>query len=116
MRHRKKKVTLDRVKGQRELMLRTLAAQLVLHEGVVTTAAKARAIRPLVERMITRGKSGDLSSRRYLHTFFTTEAPIKKIIEVLGSRYKERAGGYTRTIKLGQRAGDAALQVRIELV
>lgn len=116
MRHRKTKVTLDRVKGQRELMLRTLAAQLVLHEGVVTTAAKARAVRPLVERMITRGKAGSVTSRRYLSTFFTTEAPVKKIIDVLGGRYKERAGGYTRTIKLGQRAGDGASTVRIELV
>lgn len=116
MRHRKHKVTLSRVKGQRELMLRTLAAHVVLHEGVVTTAAKARAVRPLVERMITRGKIVDVTSRRYLMKFFTTEAPVKKILEVLGGRYAARPGGYTRTIKLGQRKGDAASLVRIELV
>ncbi len=116
MRHRKHKVTLSRVKGQRELMLRTLAAQIVLNEGVVTTAAKARAVRPLVERMITRGKTVNITSRRYLMKFFTTEAPVRKILEVLGGRYVARAGGCTRTVKLGQRQGDGAPLVRIELV
>ena len=71
MRHRKNKVTLDRTKGKRELLLRTLAAGVVLHEGVNTTQAKARAVKPLVERMITRGKTDSVTARRYLITFFT---------------------------------------------
>lgn len=116
MRHRKNTITLDRVKGQRELMLRTLAADVVLHEGVTTTQAKARAVKPLVERMITRGKTNTVASRRYLMTFFTKETPVKKILEVLGPKYEARAGGYTRIVKLGQRKGDAAQVVRIELV
>ncbi|MCX6780815.1 MAG: 50S ribosomal protein L17 [Candidatus Magasanikbacteria bacterium] len=116
MRHRKSKVTLDRVKGQRELMLRTLAEGVVLHEGLNTTAAKARAVKPLVEKMITRGKVNTVFARRYLMTFFTKEAPVKKILEVLGPKYLARQGGYTRIIKLGQRKGDAAEVVRIELV
>ncbi len=116
MRHRKNKVTLDRVKGQRELMLRTLAADVVLHEGLVTTSAKARAVKPLVERMITRGKINTITARRYLMTFFTKEAPVKKILEVLGPKYATRQGGYTRLVKLAQRQGDAASMVRIELV
>ncbi len=116
MRHRKNKITLSRTKGARELMLRTLAADVVLHEGVVTSAAKARAVKPLVERMITRGKAGTIFARRYLAAFFPTEAPVKKIIEVLGVRYATRPGGYTRIVKLGQRQGDASERVRIELV
>lgn len=116
MRHRKNKVTLSRTKGQRELMLRTLAESVVLHEGVSTTEAKARAVKPLVERMITRGKVNTVVARRYLMTFFTKEAPVKKILEVLGPKYEARQGGYTRIVKLGQRKGDAASIVRIELV
>ncbi len=116
MRHRKNTVTLDRVKGQRELMLRTLAAAVVLHEGVNTTSAKARAVKPFVERMITRGKKNTVFSRRYLMKYFTTEAPVNKILEVLGPKYEARAGGYTRIVKLGQRKGDAAEIVRLELV
>lgn len=116
MRHRKKKVTLDRVKADRELMLRTLAADVVLHEALTTTSAKARAVRPLVEKMITHGKKNTLAARRYLHTFFTTEAPVKKIMEVLGPRYAERDGGYTRLTKVASRSGDGAVSSRIELV
>lgn len=116
MRHRKNKVTLDRTKGQRELLLRVLAESVVLHEGVNTTEAKARAVKPLVERMITRGKVNSVVARRYLMKFFTKEAPVKKILDVLGPKYQERPGGYTRIVKLGQRKGDAASIVRIELV
>lgn len=116
MRHRKNKVTLSRTKGQRELMLRTLAEGVVLHEGVSTSAAKARAVKPLVERMITRGKINTVTSRRYLMKFFTKESPVKKILEVLGPKYEARQGGYTRIVKLGQRKGDGAEIVRIELV
>ncbi len=116
MRHRKNKVTLSRVKGARELMFRTLVSDVVLHEGVSTTEAKAKAIKPLVERMITRGKVNTVAARRYLMTFFTKEAPVKKILEVLGPKYQARAGGYTRIVKIGQRQGDAAPIVRLELV
>jgi large subunit ribosomal protein L17 len=116
MRHRKNKVTLSRTKAARESMLRTMAADVVLHEGITTSEAKAKAVKPLVEKMITRGKSGSLAARRYLTAFFPTEAAVKKIIDVLGVRYATRPGGYTRITKLGQRQGDASVQVRIELV
>ena len=116
MRHRKNKVTLSRVKSARESMFRTLVRDIVLHEGVNTTLAKAKAVKPLIERMITRGKVNTVAARRYLMTFFTKEAPVKKILEVLGPKYGARAGGYTRIVKLGQREGDAAPLVRIELV
>lgn len=97
-------------------MLRTLAADLILHEGVTTTAAKARAIRPLVERAISRSKNNTVVVRRYLMKTFTTESPVHKLMEVLGPRFSSRQGGYTRMIRLGARKGDAAEMVRIELV
>lgn len=116
MRHLKKKVTLDRKKAPRRALLKNLAMNVILYEKIQTTEAKARAVRPLVERMITLGKKNTLSARRQLLAFFPIENPVKKIIEVLSPRYKERAGGYTRIVKLGERAGDGAHVVQIELV
>lgn len=116
MRHRKKKITLDRTKGKRTLLLKGLAAEVVLRERVKTTEAKAKAVRSIVERAISRGKVNSFQTRRQLSRIFTHERPIKKIMDVLGPRYANRAGGYTRIVKLGQRAGDAAKIVLVELV
>jgi len=116
MRHRNKNKILDREKGPRELMLRNLASSILIYEKVKTTRAKAAAVRPLVEKMITSSKDGSLASRRGLIKVLLQKNAVKKTIEVLGVRYKERPGGYTRTIKLGQRAGDGAEMVQIELV
>lgn len=116
MRHRKKGKILGREKGPREALLRNLAASVILYEKVQTTEAKAKAVRPLVERAITTGKMPTLASRRKLMSFFYTEHPVKKIMEVLGPRYAQRPGGYTRIVKLGHRANDAADVVQIELV
>ena len=116
MRHRNKNKTLDRQKGPRELMLRNLAASILIYEKVRTTSAKAAAVRPLVERMITASKAGDLNARRGLIKVLLQKNAVKKAMEVLGARYKNRAGGYTRTIKLGARSGDGAAMVQIELV
>ncbi len=116
MRHRKSGKILDRNKASREALLRNLAASVVLYEKVKTTEAKAKAVRPLVERAITSGKTSDLATRRKLMKFFYTEHPVNKILEELGPRYKERPGGYTRIVKLGARKGDGAEIVQIELV
>jgi len=116
MRHRNKGSILDRKKGPREALLRNLATSLVLYEKVKTTRAKARAVRPIVEKMITAGKRGTLQSRRKLSSFFYGENVAKKIMEDLGPRYKNRNGGYTRTTKLVSRQGDGAEMVQIELV
>ena len=116
MRHRKKKVTLDRKTGPRGLLLRSLAVSMLLHEHVQTTAAKARAVRPLVERCITIGKGGTLTDRRHLLALLAHRPTVAKLMEVLGPKYRERPGGYTRTIRLGRRLGDAAETVRLELV
>lgn len=116
MRHRNKTTKLGRTKGPRELMLRNLASSLLIYEKVKTTKAKASAVRPLVEKMITSSKEGTLSSRRGLIKILLQKNAVAKAMDVLGPRYKERAGGYTRTTKLGTRAGDNAEMVQIELV
>jgi large subunit ribosomal protein L17 len=116
MRHRVKGAILSRTKGPRTALLRNLATSVVLYEKVQTTKAKAKFVRPLVEKAITIGRAGTLASRRQLHTMFTLENAIKKIVEELAPKYKGRAGGYTRIVPLGRREGDAAEMVQIELV
>ncbi|MEK7122257.1 MAG: L17 family ribosomal protein, partial [Patescibacteria group bacterium] len=83
MRHRSKKVTLDRKAGPRKALLNNLALQLVLHERIRTTEAKAKALRPIVERMVTRGKENTLAARRLLLRVLPTEKSVKKILEEL---------------------------------
>ncbi len=107
---------MSRTKGPRTALLRNLATSVVLYEKVRTTKAKAKFVRPLVEKAITIGRVGTLASRRQLHTMFTLENAIKKIVEELGPKYKGRNGGYTRITPLKRREGDAAEMVMIELV
>ncbi len=116
MRHKKKGKILDRTKKPREMMLRNLAASIVIYEKVKTTEAKAKAVKPMVERMITTAKKGDLTSRRRLISALPQEKAVQKLMEVLGEKYQERNGGYTRIVKLGNREGDGAKIVQIELV
>lgn len=116
MRHRNTGTILDRKKAPRELMLRNLAASVLLYEKVKTTEAKAKAVRSLVERAITVSKRGDLTARRSLLKTLPQPMAVKKALEVLGKRYQERAGGYTRITKLQSRVGDGAAMVQIELV
>jgi len=116
MRHRKKGKILDRKKEARKALLRSLATNLILFEKIKTTEAKAKAVKPIVEKLITKGKRGDLVARRELTKYIYLNNAIKKVLEDLSPRYKERKGGYTRIIKLGTRAGDAAKMAQIEFV
>ena len=116
MRHRNTNKILDREKGPRELMLRNLASSILIYEKVKTTKAKAQAVRPLVERMISASKAGDLNARRGLIKVLLQKNAIKKAMEVLSKRYSDRPGGYTRMVKIGVRKGDGAEMVQIELV
>lgn len=116
MRHRSKKVTLDRKAGPRRALLRNLAAQVIVYEKVETTLAKAKAIRPVVERLITKAKPADLNARRYLAAYLPSAGAVQKLLEKLGPQYKDRAGGYTRIVKLRRRVGDRAEMAQIELV
>jgi large subunit ribosomal protein L17 len=116
MRHRKKGKILDRKVGPRKALLRNLAVSLVLYEKIQTTRAKAKTLRPIVEKLITRGKINNLAARRYLLKYLYKESAAKKVLEDLGPKYKERRGGYTRILNIGRRQGDGAEVVQIELV
>jgi large subunit ribosomal protein L17 len=115
MRHRNKGVILGRLKAPREMMLRNLASSVFMHEFVVTTQAKAKAVQPMVEHLLTVAKLGDLSARRHLLAVLPQEEAVNKALSLV-ERYQTRNGGYTRLTKLGPRQGDGAEQVRFELV
>jgi len=116
MRHRKKGKILDRPKGQREALLKGLVNSLVLYEHITTTKAKAKAVRPRVERLVTRAKDDTIAAKRYVRAQVYTDGARRKLFDVLGPRYQERPGGYTRSIPLRRRFGDGAALVRIEFV
>ena len=116
MRHHDKNRKLHRPKRQRVALLRSLARSLVLEEGIVTTSAKAKALRPFVERLISYGKDNTLASNRMIISALGNSSAAAKLHQTIAPRYKDRRGGYTRIIRLGRigkRVGEAA---RIELV
>ena len=116
MRHNKKKKTLGRENAPREAMIKNLAESLILHGSIKTTKAKARVLRSFVEPLVTKAKKGDLTARRILIKELFTDKAVNKLLNVLAPNYKDRKGGYTRIIKTGYRANDAAEMVRIEFV
>ena len=116
MRHKLGQRKLGRTSSHRIAMLRNMAAALIKHEQITTTTPKARELRPYVEKLITLAKKGGLSNRRLAHSRLMDDAQEKKLFEVLAERYAGRAGGYTRIIKAGVRASDAAPIAVIELV
>lgn len=116
MRHKKNKITLDRKTAARRSLLANLAESLVLYEKIKTTKAKAKAARSLVERLVTKAKKQTLTARRELMKTLYTENAIKKLMEVIGPRYKDRQGGYTRIVLLKNRKGDGAEEVIVEFV
>ncbi len=97
------------------MMLRNLAASIIIYEKVKTTDAKAKAVRSLVEKVISLSKRGDLSAKRKVISIIPQSMAVKKLFEVLSLRYKDKRGGYTRIIKLGRRQGDNAEIVLISL-
>ena len=102
--------------AHQKLLLSTMAAQLFEHEKLNTTQAKAKAVRPVAERLITFAKRGDLGARREVLKVIPDRDVVHKLFSDIGPRYSERPGGYTRILKLGQRKGDGAPMARIELV
>ena len=116
MRHGHSGRKLQRKSGHRAALLRNLATALVKHEQIMTTAPKAKELRPYVEKLITLAKRGGLSNRRLALSRLGDETQLKKLFDVLSERYAGRDGGYTRVIKAGLRAGDAAPMAVIELV
>lgn len=116
MRHQKRKVTLSRKTGPRSALLAGLVESLILHEKINTTKAKAKAVRSMTERLITKAKDNSVTSRRRLLADLFTRGAATKLVEVLGPRYMDRKGGYTRTVVVRNRVGDNAEEVLIELV
>jgi len=102
--------------SHQRLLLAGLAAQLFIHGGINTTEAKAKAVRPLAERLITFAKRGDLAARREVLKVIPDRDVVAKLFHEIAPRYADRPGGYTRILKLGQRQGDGAPMARIELV
>ena len=116
MRHRRGGYKLGRPLDARWMLLRNLVTSVVDQERVVTTVTKAKAARPLLERMITLAKEGGLHSRRQAAAFLKTPKAVKKLFDTLGPRFGPREGGYSRIVRLGPRKGDGAEQVMLELV
>jgi large subunit ribosomal protein L17 len=116
MRHRVGGRKLQRTSSHRAALFRNMAAALIKHEQITTTTAKAKELRPYVEKLITLAKKGGLSNRRLAHARLLDDAQLTKLFDVLAARYAKRNGGYTRVIKAGLRASDAAPIAIIELV
>jgi large subunit ribosomal protein L17 len=116
MRHKVGHRKLQRTSAHRAALLRNMAAALIKHEQITTTTPKARELRPYVEKLITLAKHGGLSNRRLAHARLLDDTQLTKLFDVLSERYAGRQGGYTRIIKAGFRASDAAPIAIIELV
>ena len=116
MRHRVGGFKLKRDVGARRALLRNLVTSVIEHERVITTVPKAKAVKPLVEKMITLGKQDTLHARRQAAAFLQTPASVKKLFDTLGTRFGQRNGGYTRIVRVGPRKGDGAEQAMLELV
>ncbi len=116
MRHGSGHKKLGRTASHRQAMFANMAASLINHEQIVTTLPKAKALRPVVERLMTLAKKGDLGSRRLVISRMRDETQTKKLFDTLAPRYAQRAGGYTRVLKAGFRHGDNAPLAVIEFV
>lgn len=116
MRHGNAHRKLGRTTAHRTAMFANMAASLIKHEQITTGVAKAKELRPYVEKLVTLAKKGGLSNRRLAHSRLMDDAQLAKLFDVLAERYKDRNGGYTRIIKAGYRASDASPMAIIELV
>ena len=116
MRHRVGGRKLQRTSSHRAALFRNMAAALIKHEQITTTTAKAKELRPYVEKLVTLAKHGGLSNRRLAQSRLMDDAQLVKLFDVIAKRYADRNGGYTRIIKAGIRAGDAAQISIIEFV
>jgi large subunit ribosomal protein L17 len=116
MRHKVAGFKLRRDPASRKALLRGLVTSVIEQERVITTVTKAKAARPLVEKMITLAKRDTLHTRRQAAAFLETPASVKKLFDKLGTRFGQRVGGYTRIVRLGWRKGDGAEQAMLELV
>ena len=116
LRHKISGRQVGRASGPRRAMFRIMVTDLLRHGQIKTTVAKAKAIRPLTEKMVSLGKGGTLHDRRQAAAFITDKSVVKAVFDEIAPRFEERNGGYTRITRLGVRAGDAAEMALIELI
>ncbi len=116
MRHGKSGRKLNRTASHRKAMFANMAASLIEHEQIVTTLPKAKEIRPIVEKLVTLGKRGDLHARRQAISAIRDEAQVRKLFDTIATRYADRNGGYLRIMKAGFRHGDSAPMAVVEFV
>jgi len=116
MRHKVAGYKLGRTTSHRRSLLRNMATSLLIEERIETTVPKAKALRPIVEKMITLGKKGDLAARRHAHSYLMTSAAVDKLFDTIGPRFGDREGGYTRITRGGWQKGDGAEKAYIELI
>jgi len=116
MRHRNAGTKLGRNTSHRRALLRNLTTSVIVEDRVETTVAKAKAVRPHIEKMITLGKKGDLHSRRQALSYLMTDASVDRLFDVVAPRYSDRQGGYLRIVRSGFRKGDGGEKAFIELL
>jgi large subunit ribosomal protein L17 len=116
MRHRVSGKKLNRDIKHRKALFKNLISALIIHEEIQTTESKAKAIKGLTDKLISRGKKGTLQARRAIAAFLQDKTAVNKIVDDLGPRFKNRVSGFTRIIRLGKRRGDDAVMVKMEFV
>lgn len=116
MRHNKTVKTLDRTSGARRALYRTLMVSVIRDKKIVTTVAKAKAVKPQIERLISRARKGDVATKRYLLECLSNATAANTLLKEIAPKYAQRNGGYTRIIKLANRQGDGAALAQLELV
>ena len=116
MRHKVSGYKLGRTTSHRRSLLRNMATSLIIEERIETTVPKAKALRPTVEKMITLGKRGDLAARRQAAAYIMTDEALKKLFDIIGPRFGDRNGGYTRIVRTSWKKGDGAEKAFIELL
>ena len=116
MRHKKAGRKLNRNTSQRKALFRNLIQALIIHEEIKTTKAKAKAIKRLIDKLVTKAKKGTLHARRQILAFLPDKKAANKLVDEIGVRFKKRTSGFTRFVRLGKRRGDDAMMVKIEFV
>ncbi len=116
MKHHKQGRKLGRERNQKKALMKTLATSLIKHEKITTTEAKAKELRPYIEKLVTNAKSDTLATKRLILSRLGTNPMSKKLVAVIAPRYVDRKGGYTRVIKIMRRASDASKMAQIEFV
>ena len=116
MKHGLKQRKLNRTSSHRKALFKNMAQAIIKHEQIITTLPKAKTMKPIVDKLITLGKKGDLHARRQAFAKLRDDGMVAKLFDTLATRYADRNGGYTRVLKAGYRYGDAAAMAVIELV